>query len=305
MNNSSNKIKIDNIVRWILLSVSIVCASSIVLIVAFVLKQGALPFFKDYLTDSNEIYRADLWLFLSGTSWVKYGYGVLGVVINTLYLTAISSVIALVISVLTALFIARIAGKHLGAIMQSVLELLASIPSIIFGLFGQGFVCPLIRDIAASMGIQTMGGSSGLATIVVLVMMMIPTISMVCLTSMRGIKQDQIDASLALGATPMQTNFKVVLKGAQSGIFAGLILGIGRALGEATAVSMVCGMPSNGPVFNLFDITSTLTSTMLLGMHDTSGVDLDIRFSAGVVLIVIIIATNIVLNKIKRRMERV
>lgn len=305
MKNKSNKLKVDKIIKGIFFTIAAICASSIVFIIIFIVRQGILPFINSYFIDENTFYTADLGLFLTGTSWIKYGYGVLGVVVNTLYLVAIASVFSLLISVLTALFIVRIAGKYLGAIMQSIIELLASIPSIIFGLFGQGFICPLIRDMASSVGIQTMGGSTGLAVIIVLIMMMIPTITMVCITAMKSIKQDQINASLALGATKMQTNFKIVIKGAKSGIFAGLILGIGRAFGEATAVSMVCGTPSDGPVFNLLDVTSTLTSTMMMGIHETSGVDLDIRFSVGIVLIAIIIVTNTGLNYIKRRMEKV
>ncbi len=225
-------------------------------------------------------------------------------IINTVYIVAIASFIALLISVLASLFVVRIAPKRLSKIFEAVIELLASIPSIIFGLFGQGFICPMIRDMADNMGIQTMGGSSGLATIVVLVMMIIPTITMLTITQMGSIKQDQINASLALGATKAQTDFKIVLGGAKSGIFAALILGIGRALGEATAVSMVCGNAIDGPVFNLFGITRTLTSTMMLGLHETTGVDYDIRFSVGIVLIAIILVTNIGLNKIRKKMMK-
>lgn len=305
MNRSVKKLKIDVRVKWLFFAVAAICASSILFITIFIFLQGIRPFTNVYEIEMNTFYTADFRTFLTGTSWIKYSYGVLGVAINTLYLVAISSVFALLISVLTALFIVRIVGKALGNIIQSVIDLLASIPSIIFGLFGQGFICPLIRDMASCIGIQTMGGASGLATIVVLVMMMIPTITMVCITSMKGVKQDQIQASLALGATKTQTDFKIVMKGAKSGIFAGLILGIGRALGEATAVSMVCGTPTDGPVFNLFNVTSTLTSTMMMGIHETNGVDYDIRFSVGIVLIVIILLTNVILNRIKRKMEKI
>lgn len=119
---------------------------------------------------------------------------------------------------------------------------------------------------------------------------------------MRAIKQDQINASLALGATKAQTDFKIVIGGAKSGIFSAMILGIGRALGEATAVSMVCGNAAEGPVFNLFGITRTLTSTMMLGLHETTGVDYDIRFTVGIVLIVLILGVNLGLNKLRKKM---
>lgn len=101
-----------------------------------------------------------------------------------------------------------------------------------------------------------------------------------------------------------ETNFKVVLTSAKSGIFAGIILGVGRVLGEATAISLVCSPAGSGPNFNLFDSTRTLTTTMLSGIHETTGVDYDIRFSVAVVLIIIILATNLILNQIKKRIGR-
>ena len=133
-------------------------------------------------------------------------------------------------------------------------------------------------------------------------MMIIPTITMVSVTAINAVKQDQVNGALALGASVTQANFKVVLTGAKSGIFSGIILGVGRALGEATAVSMVIGNAGSGPNFNLFATSRTLTSTMLLGIHETSGLDYDIRFSVGVILIVFILLTNILLNLVKNRM---
>ena len=119
------------------------------------------------------------------------------------------------------------------------------------------------------------------------------------ITAIQAVDKDLENASLALGATKTQTNFKVVLTSAKSGIFAGAILGLGRAFGEATAVSMVAGNKLYGPTFNLFDITRTLTSTMLAGLKETSGLDYDIRFSVGIVLLVVIFVSNFILNKVK------
>ena len=107
--------------------------------------------------------------------------------------------------------------------------------------------------------------------------------------------------SLALGASRTQTNFKVVLSAAKSGIFAGLVLGLGRAFGEATAVSMVAGNAMTGPTWNLFDITRTLTSTMLSGLKETTGLDYDIRFSVGIILMIIVLLTNLAIQYIKRK----
>ena len=107
--------------------------------------------------------------------------------------------------------------------------------------------------------------------------------------------------SLALGASRTQTNFKVVLTSAKSGIFAGLVLGLGRAFGEATAVSMVAGNAQSGPTWNLFLPTRTLTSTMLSGLKETTGLDYDIRFSVGIVLMIIVIITNLSIQVAKNK----
>lgn len=301
MNDASKKLKIDRVVSKFFLSIAIICASVIVFIVFFIFIKGIRPFILKYPHD-RQIYTASLGKFLLGTVWTDYNYGILGMLINTIYIVFIASVFAFVISVLTTLFIVRIAPKKLGKSFEMVIELLVSIPSIVFGLFGQGFICPMVRDFAGLLGLQTAGGSSTLSTIIVLIMMMIPTITMLSITSMRAIKQDQINASLALGATKAQTDFKIVIGGAKSGIFSAMILGIGRALGEATAVSMVCGNAAEGPVFNLFGITRTLTSTMMLGLHETTGVDYDIRFTVGIVLIILILGVNLGLNKLRKKM---
>ena len=300
MINSGIKLKIDNIVKIMFMLIGIVCASSIVVIVIFIVINGVKPFIHDYGAG-----KVPFLSFITGLSWSNNAYGVLGMAINTIYLTAISALVALPLSVLTALFIVRIAPRRIAGVFQMVIELLASIPSIVFGLFGMGVINPMVKNIAKSFGVQTAGGISVLSTIIVLIIMMMPTITMLSITSMKAVKQNQIHASLALGATSAQTNFKIVIGGAKSGIFAALILGIGRALGEATAVSMVCGNAPSGPNFNIFDTTRTLTSTMMLGLHEASGQSYDIRFSVGIVLIVIILVTNIVLNRVKQRLERV
>ena len=305
MYNSESKIKIDNVVRYILLVIAFLCASTIIFVIAFILVKGISPFLLKYPTSYGYL-KANLMTFLTSTSWIKLNaaYGALGALINTIYVTFLATIIALPISVLTALFIVRIAPKAVSVFVNNVVELLAAIPSIIFGLFGSGIINPIVKNIANFFNVQTFGGTSVLSTVLVLTIMMIPTITMLSVTSMKAVKDSQIQASLALGASYTQTNFKVVLNGAKSGIFAALILGVGRALGEATAVSMVCGNATKGPNFGLFDITRTLTSTMMLEMHESSGIDYDIRFSAGILLIIVIIITNVILNTIKKRMEK-
>ena len=185
--------------------------------------------------------------------------------------------------------------------LKLVIELLASVPSIIYGLFGQAYLTKIVMNISNIFGIQTLGGQSVLTTALVLGMMIFPTITMVSVNAIAAVKKELIYGSLALGASTTQTNFKVVLKGAKNGIFSGIILGVGRALGEATAVSKVCGNAQVGPTFSLFDTTSTITTTILSGFNEASGMAYDVKFSLGVVLILIIISTNLTLNYVKKK----
>ncbi len=305
LTSSKRKTIFDQIFKYFFLLIAILAASSIVFIIVFILIQGIKPFISTYpYIEGESLEKAKLWIFLTSTTWTDLNYGALGAFINTIYLTAIATIIALPVSVLSALFVVRIAPKWLSIIMQNVVELLAAIPSIIFGLFGRGIINPIVRDFAKIFKIQTAGGISGLSTVIVLAIMMIPTITMLSITSMKAVKKPLIEASLALGATKTQTDFKIVMGGAKSGITAALILGIGRALGEATAVSMVCGNVAVGPNWDLFDATRTLTSTMMLGLHESSGIQYDIRFSVGILLIVTILVTNVILNLIKKRITR-
>ena len=304
LTSSKKKTIFDQIFKIFFLIVAIIAASSIIFIVVFILIQGIKPFVNTYPEVSGKLTQANFITFITSTTWTNLNYGALGALINTLYLTFLATLIALPVSVLSALFIVRIAPKPLAIVLQNVVELLAAIPSIIFGLFGSGVINPLIRDFAMFFGVQTAGGVSGLSTVIVLAIMMIPTITMLSVTSMKAVKKPVIEASLALGASKTQTDFKIVMSGAKSGIMAALILGVGRALGEATAVTMVCGNNSYGPVWDLFDVTRTLTSTMMNGIHESSGITYDIRFSVGILLIVTILVVNVILSIVKKVITR-
>ena len=284
------------------MGVCILCAAIIVMIVAFIVIKGVQPFFKEY-TINGEIYKISLTEFLFGDKWnfAPNHYSAGYIIINTIYITILALIIAVPISVLSALFIVRIAPKKIGKVLQLVIELLASVPSIIYGLFGQTYLTKIVIGISNVFGFQTLGGQSVITTALVLGMMIFPTITMVSVNSIAAVKKELIHGSLALGASTTQTNFKVVLKGAKNGIFSGIILGIGRALGEATAVSKVCGNAQVGPTFSLFDTTSTITTTILSGFNEASGMAYDVKFSLGVVLILIIISTNLILNYIRKK----
>lgn len=303
--NIKHKKITDLISKIAFLTITTICASVIVVIVAIIAIRGFTPFFTDYVVDGETV-RVNFFDFLTGLSWERGSadYGVLFIFIDTLYITFLSLLISVPISIMTALFIVRIAPKWLSNILNVSVELLSSVPSIIFGLFGAGIIAVIIRDIGSVIGIQTAGGLSILTTVIVLSMMIMPTITMVSVTSLKAVKPELINGSLALGASKTQTDFKICLTSAKSGIMGGVILGVGRALGEATAVTMVCGNIDVGPTFGLFETTRTLTSTMLSGFHEASGLTYDIRFSVGVVLIILILVTNIILNFVKKRIGK-
>lgn len=298
---------INKLTKVGLLAPTILASSFVILIIIFITQRGVSPFLASKYGDMN----VDFIRFITGTFWFESPniYGVFFVIINTLYVVFLAALLAVPVSIFTALFIAKMTPKPISGFFQTVIELLSAIPSIVFGVFGLGVITKVVQNIEkwkilSTFNFQSAGGISNLATILVLAIMIMPTITILSITAIKAVRKDLEQNSLALGATKMQTLFKVTLVDAKSGIFAGIILGIGRALGEATAVSMVAGNSGGGPNLGLFDTTRTLTSTMLLGLKETTGLDYDIRFSVGVILIVLIILTNLLLNLAKKKIGR-
>jgi phosphate transport system permease protein len=273
------------------------------LVAGVILAKGVIPF----VSDNGGLGRVGLIPFLTGDVWLigptflssLYSVGFL--IVSTLYIVILSLLLSFPIGVLTALFIAKIAPKRLAEGLRSVIEILASIPSIIYGLFGAGVILKLVYQFSSIVGVQSKGGNSVLSTVIILALMTIPTITTIAEVSIRSVDKNLVEGALALGASPTQTHFRIVLASAKSGIFTAAILGIGRALGEATAVSLVAGGRRSGLSFDLLDTTATLTTTMLEGMKESQGLDYDIRFSVGIVLMVVILLTNVILNQIKKR----
>ena len=296
---------LDKTVKIALEIVTLICAGIIVFITIFILIKGLMPFIKKYEINGGT-YTVNFFKFIVGLKW-KTGvseYGIGYIILNTFFVTILALIIATPISIFSSLFIAKIAPHWLASILNRTIELLSSIPSVIYGLFGVGVITSFVNNLGNLFGYQSAGGMSLLSSAIVLAMMIMPTITMISITSISAIDEKLINGSLALGASKTQTNFKVVLASAKSGIFSGIILGVGRALGEATAVSLVCGNAGSGPTFNPFDITKTLTSAMLQGINETIGLDYDIRFSVGIILIIIILLTNLLLNFIKNKIGK-
>lgn len=303
---NKNKI-LDGFVKQLLFIFTLISASFIFIIVGVILVKGITPF----ITDNNGLGTVNLFTFVTGDTWLTGEafhsnlYSIGFIIVSTVFIALLSLLISLPIGVLTALFIAKIAPVKMALVLRTAIEMLAAIPSIIFGLFGASVIKPFVYNFSAVLGYQSKGGNSMLATILVLSIMTIPTIATISEVSIRSVDKNLIDASLALGATKTQTHFKIVLSAAKSGIFAAAILGIGRALGEATAVSLVAGGRRSGFSLDILDTTSTLTSIMLEGLKETTGLDYDIRFSVGIILMIIILITNFSLNSIKRMVGQI
>ncbi len=307
MKQTQVKKLVDNLVEKTLFLTALISASFILLVVFVIFERGITPF----ISDNDGLGQVNLLRFLTGivyldgATFASNAYGIGFLIISTLYIAFLSLAIAMPVSIFSALFIAKIAPSWLAKTLRSVIEILAAIPSIVYGLFGVGIVLDLVYQLSVNVGIQSAAGFSVLSTVIVLAIMIIPTMTVITEVAIRSVQKELINGSLALGASKTQTNFKVVLAAAKSGIFTAAILGVGRALGEATAVSLVAGSRRSGISFELFDTTATLTSTMLLGMKETVGLDYTIRFSIGLVLMVVILITNFVLNFIKTKVGRV
>jgi phosphate transport system permease protein len=307
MNRTKRALAIDQATKYVLYAITLMSASFIIVIAGVILVKGMTPF----ITQNDGLGRVQVIPFLTGNTWLtgvyfkSSLYSIGFIIVSTIYTAILSLVISFPIGVLTALFIAKVAPKKIAMVLRTVVEMLASIPSIIYGLFGAGVILQVVYDASGFFGFQSKGGNSILSAVLVLALMTIPTITAISEVSIRSVDKDIEHASLALGASPTQTHFKVVLAAAKSGIFTAAILGIGRVLGEATAVSLVAGGRRSGFSFQIFDTTSTLTTIMLEGMKETTGIDYDIRFSVGLVLMAVIFLTNMTLNWVKRKVGNV
>lgn len=301
-----NKTRSDKFVRTFLFILTLLSSSAVIFIIAFIAFKGVKPFFTTYIVDSIPV-RVNFWSFLTGTSWTEsgnHGFGAGYIIINSIYVTFLTMLLTAPISIMTALVIVKMSPKIIGNILNTIIEILAAIPSVIYGMFGQAKITVLVKNLSSLFSLQSAGGLSTLSSVLVLTIMSVPTVTLLSITAIKAVNKNLELQSLALGASKSETNFKVVLTSARSTIFAGLILGISRALGEATAVTMVCGNAGSGPNFNLFLTTRTLTTTMLSGFSEATGLKYDIRFSVGLMLIIIILASNLFLNFINKKLSK-
>ncbi len=228
-------------------------------------------------------------------------FGIAYIVLTSIIGTALAILIGVPVGVLTAVFISEVANKQLAAIVKPAVELLAGIPSVVYGLMGLLIINPLMYklELALFKGSTThqfTGGANMAAAVLVLAVMILPTVINMSLTSLKTVHVSVRQASLALGATPVQTIFKVTLPAAKSGIITAIVLGVGRAIGEAMAILLVAGNAVNAPL--PFNSVRFLTTGIVSEMSYSSGLHRQALFTIGLVLFVFIMIINIVINKI-------
>lgn len=237
-----------------------------------------------------------VWNFLSGARW-KPGndiYGILPMILGSVYVTAGALVIGVPAGLMTAIFLSRFASKRLVKLVRPAISLLAGIPSVVFGFFGLMVIVPIVR--------QLFGGSgfSLIAACILLGMMILPTIITVSESALNAVPASYYEGALALGATHERAVFSVVLPAAKSGVMAAIILGVGRAVGEAMAVMMVAGNRAVIPE-SLFSGVRTLTSNIVMEMGYAADLHREALIATAVVLFVFIMIINVLFSIIKRK----
>lgn len=244
---------------------------------------------------------------LFGTVWSPTAstasYGIAYIILSSIVGTACSILIGVPIALLTAVFLTEIANKTLASIVGSAVELLAAIPSVIYGLLGMMLLNSVMFRLeklifAGSTSHQFTGGSNMLSAVIVLAIMILPTVINISASSIRAVTKDLRAASLALGASKIQTIFKVTIPAAKSGILTGIVLGIGRALGEAMAINMVAGGSVNLPL--PFHSVRFLTTQLVSEMGYAEGLHRQVLFTVGLVLYVFIMVINLILMKVRK-----
>lgn len=277
----------ENIIHGIFLILGLVTVGFVLLITVYLILSG-IPAIREI----------GLFRFLFGKEWAataaEPAYGILPFILTSIYGTAGAIVIGVPIGFLTSVYLAKLAPKKIKTVMESAVSLLAGIPSVVYGLVGMIVLVPAIRKI-----FNLPDGASLFAAIIVLAVMILPSIIKVSITALEAVPKEYEDASLALGATPVETYFRVSVPAAKSGIAAAVVLGVGRAIGEAMAVMMVAGNVANMP--SLFGSVRFLTTAIASEMSYSSGLQRQALFSIALVLFLFIMLINAALNFFLKR----
>ena len=281
----------ENIIHMVFLLLGLITVGCVLLITIYLLISGLPAIMEIGVVD-----------FLFGKEWASTAsvpkYGILPFILTSVYGTAGAIVIGVPVGFMTAVYLSKMASPKVKSIMHSAVSLLAGIPSVVYGLVGMLVLVPGLRKV-----FNVPDGASLLAAIIVLAIMILPSIIKLSITALDAVPKEYEDASLALGATPIETYFKVSVPAAKSGIAASVVLGVGRAIGEAMAVMMVAGNVPNMPD-SLFQSVRFLTTAVSSEMAYSSGLQQQALFSIALVLFLFIMMINAALNFfLKREME--
>ena len=278
---NKNKLS-ENLIEGIFLILGLITVGCVLLITVYLIITGIPAIKKIGLID-----------FLFGTTWASTAsepaYGILPFILTSIYGTAGAIVLGVPVGFFTAVYLSKLASKQVRFVMGHAVSLLAGIPSVVYGLVGMLILVPGIRTL-----FDIPDGASLLAAIIVLAVMILPSIIKVSMTALEAVPKEYEDASLALGATPVETYFRVSVPAAKSGISAAVVLGVGRAIGEAMAVMMVSGNVPNMP--SLFQSVRFLTTAVASEMAYSSGLQREALFSIALVLFFFIMLINATLN---------
>lgn len=269
---------------------SVVC---VVAIIILIFTRGSRPFMTGNVYGTYHFFD-----FLTGTFW-RPAFGEFGVgymIFGSLFATLGAILLGVPIGILTAVFIVEIAPKPIAKIMQPTVELLAAIPSVLYGVFGFAVIVPMLNNISPNPT-----GHSLLAVILVLTIMVLPSIVAISVTSLRAVPKHYKENSLALGASRIQTIFKVLIPSAKSGILTAIILGVGRAIGETMAVILVAGNPESGVPTSIFDPVRLLTTNIVLEQGYAAELQEQMLFATVIVLFMFILIINLTLAKIRKK----
>ena len=277
----------EGVVHGVFLFLGLITVGCVLLITVYLIVSG-LP----------AISKIGLGKFLFGSEWASTAaeakFGILPFILTSVYGTCGAILIGVPVGFLTAVFLSKMAPKKLRTVMESAVSLLAGIPSVVYGLVGMLVLVPGIRKL-----FHVPDGASLLAAIIVLAIMILPSIIKVSVNALDAVPKEYEDASLALGATPVETWFRVSAPAAKSGIAAAVVLGVGRAIGEAMAVMMVSGNAPNMP--SLFESVRFLTTAVASEMSYAGGLQRQALFSIALVLFLFIMLINATLNFFLKR----
>ncbi len=279
----------ESIIHGIFLVLGLVTVGCVLLITVYLVISG-IPAIREI----------GLGRFLFGRVWASTAaqpqYGILPFILTSVYGTAGAMLIGVPVGFLTAVYLAKLAPRQIKTVLSAAISLLAGIPSVVYGLVGMLILVPGIRKV-----FSVPDGASLLAAMIVLAVMILPSIVKVSMTALEAVPREYEDASLALGATPVETYFRVSVPAAKSGIAAAVVLGVGRAIGEAMAVMMVSGNAPNMP--KLFESVRFLTTAVASEMSYSSGLQRQALFSIALVLFLFIMLINALLNFFLKRSE--